>query len=279
LGETMVSLRMIQAFKASGLPSTERLVAYMLADHHNEDTGRCDPSVMTLMDETGLSERAIRYALKRIAAAGHVTIRATARRNIYVLHPCTKCTPAPNAPVHDVPPTPAPNAPLPLHHVQDTPAPRASEPEGTRTTTRKKPEVKTREARPPKTTKRDLRIAEAIETTARCTIPPELATPEFLAAWSEWCQHRERLAADDARKAWTPLASSNLLRECQRKGEPWALVEIRHALSNSWQGVQWDQRRNPADVRSQPLLPGVNGNHRKPIDRMEKVEFVSEEWT
>ena len=94
-----MSIAMIQLFKDTGLPPAARLVAYMLADHHNDDTGRCDPSIACLVSETGLSERGVRLQLRHLEAAGHMTIQARPGCTpLYRLHPGTTCPPAPRAP-------------------------------------------------------------------------------------------------------------------------------------------------------------------------------------
>lgn len=83
-----MSVRMIQAFKKSGLPATERLVAYMLADHHNDSTGRCDPSIPLLAEETGLHPRSVERAIHAIEREGHITVtRKAGVRHSYSLHP------------------------------------------------------------------------------------------------------------------------------------------------------------------------------------------------
>lgn len=43
-----------------------RLVLLALADHHNQETGRCDPSIARLCKKTALSERAVRLALRQL---------------------------------------------------------------------------------------------------------------------------------------------------------------------------------------------------------------------
>ena len=45
-----------------------RLVLLALARHHNQETGRCDPSISRLEKTTHLSERAIRSALRELEA-------------------------------------------------------------------------------------------------------------------------------------------------------------------------------------------------------------------
>ena len=85
-----MSIAMIQAFKATKLKPTERLVAFMLADHMNEQTGRCHPSVRLLAEETGLTVRSVITAIQKLADSGHITKRETdkiGQNRHYILHP------------------------------------------------------------------------------------------------------------------------------------------------------------------------------------------------
>lgn len=43
-----------------------RLVLLAIADRHNQETGRCDPSVARIVSDTRLSERAVRSALREL---------------------------------------------------------------------------------------------------------------------------------------------------------------------------------------------------------------------
>lgn len=54
-----------------------RLVLVMLANRHNQETGRCDPSNARLCDDTQLSERGVRKALRELEVLG--LIRTTER--------------------------------------------------------------------------------------------------------------------------------------------------------------------------------------------------------
>lgn len=56
------------------------LTLLALAHCHNQETGRCDPSLTTLCAKTGLSERAVRNALRqleeaKLLATTHRTVR------------------------------------------------------------------------------------------------------------------------------------------------------------------------------------------------------------
>ena len=94
-----MSLAMIQLFKSIEATPTQRLVAYMLADAHNEQTGRCDLSVASLATLTSLSERSIQEAVKSLELAGHLSrIFRTGTSTQYNLTPRSRCTPADSAP-------------------------------------------------------------------------------------------------------------------------------------------------------------------------------------
>lgn len=62
----------MQAAFDSDVPPTERLVLLALADAAN-DTGRCWPSVPTLMKKTGLSERTVQRSLSELESMGWVS--------------------------------------------------------------------------------------------------------------------------------------------------------------------------------------------------------------
>ena len=50
-----------------------RLVLLALANRHNQETGRCDPSVATICEDTQLSERAVRAALRELEGLKLIT--------------------------------------------------------------------------------------------------------------------------------------------------------------------------------------------------------------
>lgn len=54
------------AFTVPGLTTSEGFVLVALAWHHNAATGRCDPSVHLLMEDTRLSRRAVQGALRSL---------------------------------------------------------------------------------------------------------------------------------------------------------------------------------------------------------------------
>jgi biotin operon repressor len=73
------------------LPSTQKLVLIMLAERHNKDTGRCDPSHERLAEDCGLTRRSVMDQVKRLEEAGYICAMARAKgklkmSNHYVLN-------------------------------------------------------------------------------------------------------------------------------------------------------------------------------------------------
>ncbi|MDB6133954.1 MAG: hypothetical protein JWM59_2197 [Verrucomicrobiales bacterium] len=65
----------LEVLQRSGLPPTQRLVAVALASRRNPEDGRCDPSLKTLVEDTGLCERTVRLSLRSLEASGCLTSR------------------------------------------------------------------------------------------------------------------------------------------------------------------------------------------------------------
>jgi hypothetical protein len=142
------SYRVTMATRGSGLAPMERWVLTCIAMRSGED-GTCWAAVSTLVEDTGLQERAVRDILRRLVALGPLERRERPGQTpVYRVHadripsdrpeevkpsttarrernPGTRCTPGPGAPLHQVQDTPAPGGEGPLHQVQDTPAPGA----------------------------------------------------------------------------------------------------------------------------------------------------------
>lgn len=66
-----MSVSMSAACWALQLPATEKLVLLCLADF-SDDAGVCWPSVETIVERTGLSDRCVREQLKRLEASGFI---------------------------------------------------------------------------------------------------------------------------------------------------------------------------------------------------------------
>jgi len=80
-------------------------------------------------------------------------------------------------------------------------------------------------------------------------IPPTLATPEFVAAWGDWCAYkRERGQSLGSRSAKAQLAAMN------GWGESVAVAAIRKSIMSSWTGV---------------FQPDAHGARGKPVEKLE----------
>ncbi|GGJ22648.1 helix-turn-helix domain-containing protein [Neoroseomonas lacus] len=74
------------AWERVGLPPSLKLVLLALAEHHNAETGRCDPGACRIATLTGLSERTVRSSLGMLASMGFIGIqRRDGRRSNFQL--------------------------------------------------------------------------------------------------------------------------------------------------------------------------------------------------
>lgn len=55
------------AWEQQHIGSSAKLVLLCLADHHNADSGRCDPSEKFIADKTGLNVKTVNSAIKKLA--------------------------------------------------------------------------------------------------------------------------------------------------------------------------------------------------------------------
>ena len=80
-------------------------------------------------------------------------------------------------------------------------------------------------------------------------IPPTIATPEFIAAWADWCAYkRERGQTLRSRTAKAQLGEMNSW------GESVAIAAIRKSIVNGWTGV---------------FQPDSHGSRGKPVEKLE----------
>jgi hypothetical protein len=223
-----MSVRVMAAVFESDMPPTERLVMLALADHA-DDAGDCYPSVARIMSRTGLSERAVRGAFRKLSDAGALEITVGAgpagcnrfrlKPSQYQSPPCTSCTPAPDAPLHVVHPPPAPDAPL--HVVHPPPAPRAPEPsmnhqlETNVSNTRAK--------------------ADQIRDRLARVLSPDVAE-DFIA-------HRKAM-----RKPLTVRAAELIAKQLADSFEPDAAVN--KSICNGWAGVFPEKSKGPGHERT-----------------------------
>ena len=69
-----------------GLAATRRIVLLALAECHNGETGRCDPSLERLIQMTGLKRHTIPTSIRDLESAGLVVVsRGLGQRSSYQL--------------------------------------------------------------------------------------------------------------------------------------------------------------------------------------------------
>lgn len=97
-----MSYQAINAVKFAAVSPTQKLVLFALADCHNSESGRCDPSVAYLMEITGLSNRAIATSIAALELGNHVFVsRSFGARSTYLFRVLDGSIPS--KPVNDVP--------------------------------------------------------------------------------------------------------------------------------------------------------------------------------
>lgn len=80
------------AMRQAGLKPAAKIVLYWLADHHNETTGQCFPSIARLADLCEMSRRSVEQHLSDLEASGLIERQARHRpeggktSNSYILH-------------------------------------------------------------------------------------------------------------------------------------------------------------------------------------------------
>ena len=70
-----MGVRMTENCRFAPVSSTEKLVLLVLADCHNDETGRCFPGLAYLGTVTGLTRRGIQKAIQKLEAAGIIRVR------------------------------------------------------------------------------------------------------------------------------------------------------------------------------------------------------------
>lgn len=73
---------------------------------------------------------------------------------------------------------------------------------------------------------------------SKFTIPENLNTPEFLAAWNDWLVDRKA-----RRKSVTPIAAKLQLKGLSEMGSFGAVNRIRLAITNGWTGLIFEDDR------------------------------------
>ena len=281
-----MSLRMIEAVKRLPVSPTQKLVLFCLADCHNGDTGRCDPSVTTIMQITGLSNRAVATALLDLEDKKHLTVtRERGARSTYLMHPSSEVG-SPLAAkvvnevhglnssevgslVNDVHHTSEPAAgvvvnllPKVVNEVHSNRNKPELKPEGTGNPegASKSPPVVEPKVKSQKPDWRDWNRGNAEK--ANAVELPTGSTEDFRTAWQRWCDYRTAKAVDARISSeaieWTVTAAESGIRDCQRAakihGWPAVIARIDQAMQG-WRGFNFDRMTPPRAV-------GFNGQQK-----------------
>jgi hypothetical protein len=105
-----------------------------------------------------------------------------------------------------------------------------------------KPNARAHSSRPetePETEKEKRVAGQEIE------IPRALDSPEFRAAWAEFCQHRLEI-----HHRLRPTAARKQLKNLESMGAARAIAAIDHSISNGWQGIFEPARKDPPNGKS-----------------------------
>ena len=228
-----MSLRMIESIKRLRVTPTQKLVLFCLADCHNGDTGRCDPSYAYIMQVTGLSNRAVATALQALRAAGQLRFDSrNGSRSSYQITPHDAAngalpSSASSTPAASVPPPPAPLPPqmAPTAASREHGAMPPVQDVHTRDNTACEPAAASRErsslppvnvdhinrnepeetgstgGKPPGTDKLNISAPPCSEATTRCAAKPPQPLKPRREDWRDW--HREQ--ARRANAAGLPL--------------------------------------------------------------------------
>lgn len=251
---------MLEAFKTISASPTQRLVAYMLADSHNGETGRCDPSIARLMVVTSLSNRAVIDAILALEKSGHLTVsRVFGTRSKYELHPKTSepCSLVNGSiPVSEVHRLQA----KPVSHVHTCatftsepaslpPVNVAPKPVNVAHTNRKNRKLTGNTDTPkPKSEGKAAILSRDAELANLEPLPLLLAThPPFATdAWPRWCEWRTK-AIKLKGWPWTRNAARRALSACERFGADKAVAAIEHSIDR-WQDIYDPEEKTAAPV-------------------------------
>lgn len=236
----MSTVIMSQCWPIQGLSATQKSVLISLADNAN-DEGVCWPSIASIAERTCLSERAVRNSLRALEDLGLLVSHQRMGRSTWYtvvpdgFDPGTSCPPAPDAPRHDVPPTPAADA---AHPGTTCPPPRHQvppEPSRNRKGTINEPSV---DAAP----RSEARSLSRFGLTDLLADNPHGVTEQVL---SDWLTCRQRMKAPVTRTVWGRVNTE--LGLCVDAGicADDALAEAQEA---GWRGFKYEwvanRRRN-----------------------------------
>lgn len=172
-------LEWLSAVAAADISAAGLRVAVVLAARQNKDTGRLNPSIRTIAEDCGVTDRAVRKGLRQLTDFGFLEVRGgggnhqnTNRYRLLFPQPLNECTPVNNG------------SPLPLNGCSATPERAFRQPLNGRSPKQGIEQGRNREER-----------AHSAPTTPRGC---RLSVDSLPGAWREFCQ-RERPDLDPDR--------------------------------------------------------------------------------
>lgn len=241
-----MSLEAMQyAWWETKVAGTDRFVLVAMADYCNE-RGECYGSAANLARKTGLSDRAVRYSLKRLQEVGEITLvekggfaeDGRSYANVWRLENVksplgTKCRMLRNSLPHDLGTKCPPTVNTDNNKEEQERSPQAATVTGA--------------DKPPK----DNNSLPSSQKKPKSSFDPLSIPlphgPRFRHVWGEWTQHRK-----EKRNPLTPLAASKQLKELATLSEEGAMECIATSIKNGWSGLFPDNHRKKSDVFRKP---------------------------
>lgn len=269
-----MSITLMSAAWKTQLPSTRKIVLLALCDNSN-DMGECYPSIPMIAAKCSLKERVVYDCLRDLERGGFLRRESRpGRSTLYqIADPRSWYTPASNAGHHCTTCTPASDAPL--HDMQDTPASYAYTPASDAPITITKPSINRKRHITPLTplnsqTSQDEGEQVKAKPSSKPAVDDAVTLPDWLppAAWQAFIDHRQAIKAKLTHQA-QKLAITKL-GELREQGHDPAQV-INQSILNGWKGVfpirqqqQQQPRRSIHDERAATIaeLTGRNRESR-----------------
>lgn len=223
-----MSVKLMSAVWETDLQPTRKMVLLALCDNAN-DEGLCYPSITTIAKKCSLSRRAVINAIEFLEEKGFLTRekRDGSVTTYHITNPCIWRTSAPDAPVHEVHPTGAPDAPPPVHEVHRSRRPLYIEPSI-------EPSKNRQVDTPPTPPQGGHEVPPAPSSKPQQNQQPEpIALPPWLPQdlWDEFIAHRKAMRSPLT--AHAQKLAIKKLDELRRDGhDPRAVIE--QTILNGW---------------------------------------------
>jgi len=237
------------------------LKVYLVLARHADASGVCWPSLDIISRKAGVSERMIRYDLRKLEQDGLIVAdQRPGRATRYRLTPAIHCPPANGGrqPIALHPGNPLPPGGQPIAGGAATHCPQNKTQEQD---TRTRHKNKTQEQDPGNKTQGTRPRARG-KAAAGVQIPVELAGDVFKVAWDRWLTYRR-----DRKLTCTPATLDGQLRKLAALGPAGAAEEIDNSIANGWQSVCYKPGGNARGRKNGfPVGPGQrhSGSTAKP---------------